>query len=179
LPTDINIAAKIIVMSEVSQASPQLLLLDGVTDFQEQSLKLVAQTRRNIAILSHDLDEPVYGSDEFVEAVSELARSSRYAEIQILVRNTKPLVETGHKLARLSQRLSSKIILRKLVIEPDDKDMGFMLCDSTGLLYKNDDAVYKGFANFDAAVEIKHLREVFNYVWQYGEPELELQVLNI
>lgn len=166
-------------MSEVSQASPHLLLLEGLADFQEQSLKLVEQARRNIAILSRELDEPVYGSDEFVEIISELARSSRYAEIQILVKNTKPLVENGHKLARLSQRLSSKIILRKLVIEPDDTDMGFMLCDTTGLLYKNDDTAYKGFANFDAAVEIKRLREVFNYIWQYAEPELELQVLNI
>lgn len=166
-------------MSEVSQTSPHLLLLDGLTDFQEQSLKLVAETNRNIAILSHDLDEPVYGSEEFVDAISELARSSRYVEIQILVKNTKPMIEASHKLARLSQRLSSKIILRKLVVEPDDTDMGFMLCDNTGLLYKNDDAVYKGFANFDAAVEIKRLREVFNYIWQYAEPELELQVLHI
>src|SRR4051812_33293178 len=131
-------------MSKVSEASSELLLLEGIADFQEQALRLIAQARRNIAILSSDLDSLVYGSTEFVDAVSQLARGSRNAQIQILVKDTKPLVESGHKLAKLSQRLSSKIILRKLTVEPDNKDMGFMLCDSSALLYKNDDSIYKG-----------------------------------
>ena len=166
-------------MSKVSEASPDLLLLEGISDFQEQALTLIAQARRNIAILSSNLDAQIYGSSEFVDAISQLARSSRNAQIQILVKDTKPLVESGHKLAKLSQRLSSKIILRKLTVEPDDKDMAFMLCDGSALLYKNDDTLYKGFANYSAAVEVKRLRETFDYIWQYGELDPELQVLNI
>lgn len=166
-------------MSKVSEASSALFLLEGLSDFQEHALTLATQANRSIAILSRDLDTPVYGSQEFVDAISILARSSRNTQIQILVKNTKPLVESGHKLARLSQRLSSKITLRKLTVEPDDKDMGFMLSDTAAVLYKNDDAVYKGFANIDAAVEVKRLRDVFEYIWQYGEPEPELQLLKI
>jgi len=88
-------------------------------------------------------------------------------------------VEVGHKLAKLHQRLSSKILLRKLTVEPDDTDMGFMLCDTDALLYKNDDAFYKGFANSNAAVEVKRLRDTFDYIWEYGEAEPELQILHI
>lgn len=166
-------------MSEISSVSPDLFLLDSVQDFQENSLKLVTQSRRTIAILSRDLDAAIYGSDEFIQAMSSFVRSSRYAQVQILVKNTKPLVETAHKLAKLHQRLSSKILLRKLTVEPENTDMGFMLCDTNALLYKNDETTYKGFANFDAAVEVKRLRETFDYIWQYGEPEPELQVLHI
>ena len=54
------------------------------------------------------------------------------------------------------------------------KDIG-----AAALLYKNDDRVFQGFANFNAAVEVKRFREVFDYVWQYGEAEPELQVLHI
>jgi hypothetical protein len=106
-------------------------------------------------------------------------RSSRYAQVQILVKNTKPILETGHKLAKLHQRLSSKILFRTLTVEPDNTEMGFMLCDTNALLYKNDERVYQGFANFNAAVEVKHFRDVFDYVWQYGEIEPELQMLHI
>jgi hypothetical protein len=166
-------------MSEVSSVSADLFLLSSPQDFQEQSLKLLAQSRRTIAILSRDLDETIYGNNEFIEAMSNFVRSSRYAQVQILIKNTKPLIESGHKLAKLHQRLSSKILLRKLTVEPQNTDMGFMLCDTNALLYKNDEAAYQGFANFDAAVEVKRLRESFDYIWQYGEPEPELQVLSI
>lgn len=166
-------------MSEVSSVSADLFLLDSLHDFQEQSLKLLTQARRSIAILSHDLDAPIYGTPEFVQAISNFVRNSRNAQVQILVKDTNPLVESGHNLAKLHQRLSSKILLRKLTVEPQNTDMGFMLCDTNVLLYKNDDANYKGFANFNAAVEVKHLRETFDYIWQYGEPEPELQTLHI
>lgn len=166
-------------MSEASSVSPELFLLHSVGDFQVESLKLVQQTRRSIAILSRDLDQLVYGSSEFVEALSNFSRTSRYAQVQILVKNSKQLVETGHQLAKLHQRLSSKIMLRKLTVGPQNTDMGFMLCDTDALLYKNDESSYKGFANFNAAVEVKRLRETFDYIWQYGEPEPELQQLFI
>jgi hypothetical protein len=166
-------------MSEVSSVSPDLYLLDGLPDFQDYSMKLVTQARRKVAILSHDLDAPIYGEDAFIEALSSFVRASRNAHVQILVKNTKPLVENGHKLAKLHQRLSSKILLRKLTVEPEDTDMGFMLCDTNALLYKNDESLYKGFANFSAAVEVKRLRDTFDYVWDYGEAEPELQILNI
>lgn len=166
-------------MSKQSETGAQLFLLENHADFQEYALKLTAQTRRNIVILSRDLDASVFGTEEFVELISELARSSRYAEIKILVKNTRHLVETGHRLAKLSQRLSSKISLRKLAVEPDNADMGFMLCDTNALLYKNEEDNYQGFANFDAAVEVKRLRDTFDYVWEYGEIEPDLQVLSI
>ena len=166
-------------MSEVSSVSPDLFLLEGLQDFQDHSLKLGTQARRKIAILSRDLDALVYADNAFIDAISNFVRSSRNAQVQILVKDTKPLVESGHKLAKLHQRLSSKILLRKLTVEPENTDMGFMLCDTDALLYKNDEDFYKGFANFNGAVEVKRLRDTFDYVWEYGEAEPELQILNI
>ena len=166
-------------MSEVSTTSPDLLLLSREQDFQEQALQLIKNTRRTLAILSRELDPLVYGNETFITALSAFARSSQYAQIQILVKNTKPLIENPHKLVKLQQRLPSKILLRKLTIEPDDDVMGFMLCDTTALLFKNDDSIYRGFANYKAAAEVKRFREIFDYIWQYAEIEAEFQVLNI
>jgi hypothetical protein len=166
-------------MSTQSPTSPELFLLDCSEDFHNFALKLLTETHRHIAILSQDLDPTIFNSNEFIAAISQVARNSRYAQIQILVKDTQPMLENGHKLAKLAQRLPSKISIRKLTVEPDDKKMGFIMFDSDGLLYKNDEATYQGFANFKAAAEVKHLRETFDYIWQYGETDPELQQLYI
>lgn len=166
-------------MSTPSPLSDTLFMLEGPTDFQQHTLKMAENARRTIAIFSHNLDIPVYDNDVFSLAISALARSSRYAQIQLLVKHTDSLIERGHRLARLSQRLSSKIRLRKLTLEPSNSEMEFILCDTTALVYKNNAQEYRGFADSHAAVETKRLRGIFDYLWQYAEPEPRLQLLHI
>ncbi len=166
-------------MAEQSSVSTDLWLLDSLEDFRHYSLELVQQNRRTLAILTRNLDTMIYGTTEFVEALSVFSRSSRHAQIQILVKDTKPAIDSGHPLIRLAQKLSAKILVRKMTVEPNNKDMAFILGDTDKLLYKNDDAAYRGFFNSNAARELKPLREEFNYLWQYAEPEPEFQLLYI
>ena len=77
-------------MAEQSTASETLWLLDSLADFQGYSLELVKQTNRHIAILSHQLDDLVYGTEDFVQALSNFARSSRHCEVRLLIKDTKP-----------------------------------------------------------------------------------------
>lgn len=166
-------------MAEQSKVSEDLWLLDGLEDFRHYSLELIKQNRRTLAILSRDLDILMYGTPDFAEAVSAFSRSSRHTQIQILIKDTKPAIESGHLLIRLAQKLTAKILVRKMTVEPNNKDMAFILGDTDKLLYKNNDAVYRGFFNSSAARELKPLREEFNYLWQYAEPEPEFQLLYI
>lgn len=166
-------------MSEPSSSCPELLLLNSAQDFQEQALLLISQAKRRVAILSRELDDAIFGKDEFVQAASAFVRSSRYAQLQILVAKPQVIIERNHKLHKLAQRLSSKIELHKLNQLPEDTAMSFMLCDNQGLLYKNDDAIYQGFANPKALVEVKRLSEIFDYLWQHSDTIPEMQILKI
>lgn len=166
-------------MAEQSQASKDLWLLSSVQDFQDHSIKMLTQCRRKLQILSELLDPVLYEQPSFVNAVSQLARSGSQVEIQILVKDFRPAIESGHKLIKLAQRLSSKISLKKMTQEPQNTEMAFMICDQSGLLYQNDKRVYQGFANYHAAPEIKSLREEFLYLWERAEIEKELQLLHI
>lgn len=166
-------------MAEQSAACKTLWLLDGITDFRSYSEQLVLNSRRSIAILTQNLDALIYATPELVQEISNFVRSSRNAQIQILIKDTKPAIENGHALVRLAQRLPSKILVRKLTIEPNNKAMAYILGDTDKLLYKNDDGLHRGFYNSAAASEIKSLREEFNYLWQYGECEPEFQLLHI
>lgn len=164
-------------MATVSETSKQLLLLDSYEDFQHQAVRLASNARRQLDILSGDLDRVVYDRPALVDAVSTMVRSHRLAKVRLLVRNTQPLIERSHGLVRLAQRLPSKVELRKLVVEPENTDMGFLLCDRHQLLYKNDEGEYRGFVNRDGAAEVRSLRETFTRIWEYAQPEPKLKVL--
>jgi hypothetical protein len=166
-------------MAEQSKASKELWLLKNVDDFREHSLKILSATRRQVFVLSKNLDANIYGQASFLEQLSNLARSGQQAEIKFLVKDFKPAIDAYHPLIKLSQRLSSKIQLKKLTQEPENNDMGFMISDLRGLLYQNDETIYQGFANYNAAPEIKGLKEEFNYLWERAEVEKDLQLLHI
>lgn len=166
-------------MAEQSSVSKDLWLINGIEDFRFYSRELLHLSRRHVSLLTYDLNELIYGTSEFAEAISAFSRSSRHTQVQILIKDTKHAIETGHPLVRLAQRLSSKIILRKMTVEPTNKDMAFIVGDADKLFYQNDHRVYRGFFNSNAAREVKPLKEEFNYLWQYAEPEPEFQLLHI
>tara|TARA_B110000116_G_C16585887_1_gene468386 strand:+ start:215 stop:715 length:501 start_codon:yes stop_codon:yes gene_type:complete len=166
-------------MSEQSTVSDQLFLLDSAKDLREHALKLALGGRRQLKILSHHLDAALYDSEAFCSALSALARRHRSCDIQILIKDSKPLIERGHQLIRLAQRLPSKVQVRLLSQETDNNQEAFMLVDADGLLYKHDDKVMQGFANYAAGPEVKNLKPVFERLWQFSEPDSNLRQLKI
>jgi hypothetical protein len=164
----------------VSSNSPDLFLLDAPADFQAHALKAAQQGRRQLCILSTTLDAPLYNSDEFYDAVRILATRDRYCQVRFLVKDIKPMVEHGHRLLQLAHRLSGKVDIRKLTVEPQNADHAWMIVDEAVLLYKHDDAAYNGYADYAAAAKCKLLLEEFTNLWDmYGEedPNLRQQLL--
>jgi hypothetical protein len=103
-------------MAEQSSASDTLWLLDGISDFRTYSEQLITQSRRSIAILTRNLDALVYATPECVQHLSDFVRSSRNAQMQILIKDTKPAIETGHLLVRLAQGFFWWVILKSYSI---------------------------------------------------------------
>lgn len=174
-------------MSEQSNTSADLYLLESAQDLREHALTLAQRGRRQLKILSHRLDPILYDNEGFASALSSLARYHRNSQVQILVKDTKPLIERGHALIRLAQRLPSKVEVRQIKQEvrqeADNHSMGFILIDSSGLLYINDDNSYssdvRGFANYAAGPEVKNFNETFQRLWQYSEPDPNLRQLKL
>ncbi|MES2625400.1 MAG: hypothetical protein V4628_08985 [Pseudomonadota bacterium] len=164
----------------ISANNPNLLLLDELVDFQAQALKAVQQGRRQLCILSETLDDPLYNTDEFRDAVRLLVTQDRYAGAKFLVKDTTPLVEHGHRLLQLSRRLSGKVDIRKLTVAPQNTTHAWMTVDNNILLYKHDEGAYNGYIDYAAAPKCKLLLEEFINLWElYGEedPNLRQQLL--
>lgn len=135
-------------------------------DFAEHAQSIVENSRREVALMSATLDRGVYDRPEFAAALSQLARTERNARVRILVKDIQPLVERGHLLLTLARRLSSKVSIRKLTIEPPQADRAFLIGDRDRLLYQHEEGVYQGFANYQAGPEIKPLLLLFEDLWE-------------
>lgn len=160
--------------------APAFILLDELVDFQAHAIKAVQGGRRQVHILSEVLDEPLYSNDAFCEALHALVVQDRYCEARILVKDIKPIVEHGHRLLDLALRLSGKVQIRKLTVQPKNKDHAYLIVDTSALLYKHNDSVYKGYVDYDNTPKCKLLIEEFTGLWgMYGEsdPSLRFQLL--
>ena len=166
-------------MNRKSDSSDSLYLFDSLEHCLEHTLNLIAKARRKLYILSHQLDPLIYDRDDVATALSKFARRARDCQVHILVRDTEDMLERGHRLARLHQRLPSKVQLRKLTIEPNNQLMGFIAADRDLLVYKNDDTQPAGFANYRAAQEVKSLTDEYQRIWQHAIPEPGLRLLNL
>ncbi len=154
-------------------------LIDGPEAFRQALVDLSTATRRTLCLFSPDLAPEVYDLPEFTDALSRIGRRHRQARVRLLVRDTRILVEQGHGLVRLAQRLPSKIALRRLTNDIETKAVAFALGDHERLVYQNDPDNYQGFQEKHAAARVKSLREIFDRAWESAEEDPRLRQLAI
>ena len=163
-----------------SEIDPNLILLDEFDDFIKHSLKLVESSRRELLIMTKTFDPDLYSNESFYQHVLDLARTDRYTQIRILVKDIQPVVEQGHRILELSRRLSSKVEIRKLLIKPQKDSIAYVIGDRKHLLYMHDDQDYNGFVYYEAAQECKSLADEFSYLWDKNselDPALRTMLL--
>ncbi|BFM11713.1 hypothetical protein R50072_18660 [Simiduia litorea] len=167
-----------------AETTQGLLILEALSTFTAFGSQLASQCRSKLRIYSPDLPSHFYADELFVDACSSFARSSRRSSIEILVQNAQPLIENYHPLIGLQKRLSDKIKLRVLPKDFDPEnvqklDRAFMVGDDSKILLQHSSLEWKGFVNFDDRANAKAFSQKFDYLWQYGEPVIELQRLGI
>lgn len=143
------------------------------------SINMARQAKRSIHIYSHDLDRAVYNNRDFVNTLTRLASSSRHARIQILVRDTNPMIQHGHMVIEPARRLSTYITIKKVHPDFHDFTQAFFVVDERALIKRPIATRYEGLACFDAPREARELLRFFKEVWQKSEPEPKLRRLHI
>lgn len=160
----------------ISKTDQNLILLDEIDDFRSHGLKLVEESSREVLLLSKELDPLLYHGELFSNRLLGFVRNDHRCRVKILVKNIRPLVEKGHRLLTLAQRLPSKIEIHKLLIEPQNDAITFMMGDRRILLYQHEDQMYNGFVNYNGAPESKSFAEEFTYLWeQHSELDSSLR----
>jgi hypothetical protein len=103
---------------------------------QQAAIALLAQAKREVLIVTTNLEHERFDNEDFINALSAFARSSRYATTRILVADPSLAVTEGHRLVKLARKLSSLVEIRQL--HDDDIDssqpQSWLVADDIGLL---------------------------------------------
>jgi len=145
----------------------------GLEKSRESLLALLADTSRQVDILSPQLESALLDNDALCEHLTRLARRGRYTRIRVLVTEIKPLIETGHRLIALARRLKTAMEVRTLEYHPEWNGETVVLLDrSTGLRLKARD---KQSRVIDSRAEAQRLAEQFDRLWLASHPTPELR----
>jgi len=142
-------------------------------------VQLAQQCRRNLEIISRDLDPTIFDTPDFVEAVKLLVLNNRQAQIRILVFEPEAIVHRGHRFINLAENLSSFIELRKPGVEYRDYNVALLIADETGYLHREHAERFEGEVNFNDKRQSKHLLQQFEEMWETASPDPNLRRVHV
>ncbi|MEJ2593430.1 MAG: GNAT family N-acetyltransferase [Candidatus Thiodiazotropha sp.] len=140
---------------------------------------MTRQAKRDLALFTLDLDPPVFDQPAFLDAFKTLALRSRYSRIRILLQENTLVLQRGHHLIELAQRLPSVIEIRRPHEDFIDHPEGFLLLDDSGYLHRKSAESYVGIACYHNRHRVNRLQALFDDAWESGTPDRELARLHL
>lgn len=151
--------------------------LANPADLRAMTRTMAWQVRRRFWLYDELLDHDRYDDSLLAERLSALARSSRRADVRLLIHDDQPLIRRHHRLVRLLHRLPSRIQLRLVNTSYPYSDAPFILGDDQGVVYRHEFTRHPGFVNLAAQVRVRRLAEEYERIWQTARTSLELRQL--
>jgi hypothetical protein len=156
-----------------------LLQLHSAADNALVAADLLAQTRRELCLLSQDLDRPVFDRREFLDGLRELALRSSLSRIRILLQDHRRVVRQGHRVIELARRLTSSLEIRVPSEDWLEHPENFLLADQYGYLHRELSTRYLAAADYHAPLVVRRLRLRFDEIWETAQADSELRRLYI
>jgi predicted GNAT family N-acyltransferase len=135
--------------------------------------------RRELAILSPQLDHQLFDRRELISACKLFARNERRARVRVLVMDTLPLVRRGHGLLNLARRLPSKLELRCLPEHPDWDGDTLVLRDRDSVLAIPAATRDPGFYRPADRARCQTALGRFEDLWNAGSVDPEFRALSL
>ncbi len=148
-----------------SENCETLTLLHGPEAFLKHLERCLQSTRRQVDILSEDLDRELFSNETICDLLSLAARAHRQAKIRVLIKQPLAAIKSRHRFVALQQRLPSKIEFKELKYELENNTRAYIVVDQRKVLLQHHDGVYDGFCNTDAPQEARTLLEEFDWLW--------------
>ncbi|MCU7862459.1 MAG: GNAT family N-acetyltransferase [Candidatus Thiodiazotropha sp. (ex Lucinoma borealis)] len=153
--------------------------LHTLEDHQIHSTTMVRQAKRYLCLFSQVLDPQILEKPSFIEATKNLAMRSRFSRIRILLQDNRLVVQQGHQLVELAQRLSSAIEIRIPGKEYLDYPENFILVDNCGYIHRKLAENLLGVACYSDRHKVNRMQTIFDEAWEHGVPDRELARLHL
>ncbi|MGD8910160.1 MAG: GNAT family N-acetyltransferase [Chromatiales bacterium] len=156
-----------------------LFHLHNEEDHLVHAVAMLRQAKRDLALFTYNLDPLVFDQQAFLEAFKTLALRSRFSRIRILLQDNNLILQRGHRLVELFQRLPTVIEIRRPSEDFIDHPENFLLIDDCGYLHKKSLESYTGIACYHNRHRVNRLLNLFDEAWEYGTPDRELAWLHL
>jgi predicted GNAT family N-acyltransferase len=149
------------------------------TPFDQLVVAQARLARRELAILSPDLDPRLFNREELTDALRRLAREERHARIRVVVMDARALVGRGHALLTLARRIPTKLSIRRLAEHPDWDGDTQVIRDRDSLLAlpgtERDPGFYRPGDRARCETELGRFEEL----WRAGVVDPEFRALSL
>jgi predicted GNAT family N-acyltransferase len=145
--------------------------------FDSLAVALCTDARRELRIQSPQLDHRVFDQPELIAAVSALVRSSSQSLVRILIADSRPLIDRGHRLLELARRMPSKVHIRQLSEHPQWNQETVVIRDRDGLLFKPGGSDHDAFFEPHSRASAQRHLELFDELWRQGSADPNLRSL--
>lgn len=156
-----------------------ILPLSGLAALRVAATRLLPQARRELLLISTDLESLRFNNDDFVSALSAFARSSRYTCTRILIADPRPAVEEGHRLVRLARRLSELVEIRQAHEHDLEHLPSVLVVDGMGVLRCTSRDPWQGTLNVRAIGHGKRYREQFLEWWERAHEVTDFREMSL
>lgn len=163
-----------------SQEAPPIVPLSNLEEFVAALEQTIGLASIQLNIVSDTLDPLLFDCPKIVSALSHLARSNAKIQIRILVKDPSELVSRRNATVLLAQRLPSKIKIKHLQLQPNNKNINYWVADRSVLLTLRDKVAFSGSFQARAKIEVRSLLEEFTYLWERQSADIpNLRALSI
>jgi predicted GNAT family N-acyltransferase len=157
----------------------ELYHLHTLEDHQAHATSMVRQAKHYLCIFTHNLDPQIFDTPPFIDATKKLAIRSRFSRIRILLQDNTLVMQQGHRLVELAQRLSTAIEVRIPGEEYRDHAENFMLIDEVGYIHRKQAENLLGTACYNDNHRVNRMQTIFDEAWEFGTPDRELAWLHL
>lgn len=140
---------------------------------------LAQQARRELLILTRDLDPGYFDRIPFIKAVRQLSLTTSRLPVRVLLLEPRLPVSSGHRLISLARQFTSRIGIRRLAQEFRERPDAFLVADGRGYCRRPLAQVHEAAAEMDGPLEARRLRADFQQMWERSEEDVDLRRLHI
>jgi hypothetical protein len=159
---------------------PVFVAIESLPQAIETSARLIAGARREILLLSRDLDPAILAVPSVLEAVRGFATTGVGPILRILLLDAIAPLQRLHPWLPLAQRMPSVFHFRA-VQEPTDMQYpsAFLVTDRDGVYFRSIGSRVEGESCDAAPARARQLRELFARMWEGARPCTEFRALEI
>lgn len=146
-----------------------VLRIDQPRLLQRAVAAMTSQARRELRLLTLDLEPTLYDQRSFLNQVTRLAVECRgRLPVRILLIDAEPALRHGHRMIELSRKLSSAVQVRGVPDELADQCDHYLLADDVGYCLRRHAAPNPVLVDYQDARAVRQMRLGFDRIWEQG-----------